>query len=48
MKQTAINLNSNKVWPTLQSSAFAKARLGYFLGQCGIWRYPAIMVVCDR
>lgn len=44
--QIPINLVDG-LCPTLQSSAFAKARIGYFLGTCGIWRYPTILVIDD-
>ncbi len=38
----------NGVCPTLQSSAFAKARVSYFLGQGKVWRYPAILVIYGK
>lgn len=47
MTQIMINLTEEILCPTLQSSAFAKARVEYFLGQGSVWKYPSIMVIVN-
>ena len=46
-RQIPINLVSG-LCPTLQASAFAKARIDYFLGQGKVWNYPAIIIIADE
>ena len=46
-RQIPINLISG-LCPTLQASAFAKARIDYFLGQGKVWNYPAIIIIADE
>ena len=45
MKQIPINLTAKRLCPTLQSTAFHKPRVSYFLGQGKVWTYPAILVI---
>lgn len=43
-KQIPINL-ADGVCPTLMATAFAKARVSYFLGGAKVWAYPAVLTI---